>query len=128
MRSSCFLARGFARAVVALHLAYDRQTQIAVLQARLLAEHIKQYQFENAAAHTDFRRAQALAADEPSLLWLAIDVLATVTDWAVAVKSFRTLQAIARTGNALASDAAIQKLVTQVDSLDLGSAEKLALT
>ena len=43
-------------------------------------EHLEEYMFQSAAAGTDFSAARAIAAEEPSLIWLALDIIGFVAD------------------------------------------------
>jgi hypothetical protein len=51
----------------------------AAISTGIAVEHIKQYEFESAAAGTDFDQARAIT-DEPSLFWVALDVVGAILD------------------------------------------------
>jgi Domain of unknown function (DUF4157) len=51
----------------------------AAISTGVAIEHIKEYEFESAAAGTDFDQARAIA-DDPSLFWVALDVVGAVLD------------------------------------------------
>ncbi len=54
---------------------------------------IRDYQFQKAAAHTDLADAKSISAGEPSLLWVALDLLAAGMDIAAAAAAFKTAAA-----------------------------------
>jgi hypothetical protein len=56
-------------------------------------EHLQEYMLESAAGGTAFDKANAIAKDDPSLLWLALDIVAAVTDVGAAAAAFKTLKA-----------------------------------
>jgi hypothetical protein len=55
-------------------------------------EEAQQYLLQSASANTSLDRAQEISKDEPSLLWLAIDIAAAVTDLGAAKAAFTTLK------------------------------------
>lgn len=61
-----------------------------------LTAHTKEYLIQQAAAGTAFDRAKALTSIEPSLGWLALDVVAAVLDVGAAVSAFRALSGTAK--------------------------------
>ena len=65
------------------------------MNAVLTAEHFQDYLLESAAAGTDFEKARAIAAGEPSLFWLAVDIVATILDVKAATDVFRRLLPLA---------------------------------
>jgi len=68
----------------------------AGLSATLAIEHIQQYQLEKAANATDFDKARVLSSADPSLFWLALDVVLAGLDIAAAAKVFAKLAPLAR--------------------------------
>lgn len=63
-------------------------------------EHLQEYMLESAAGGTAFDKANAISRDDPSLLWLALDVVAAVTDLRAAATAFKTLKAAMETARA----------------------------
>lgn len=69
----------------------------AALSGYQAAQSLQRYQFESALASTDLnKRAYAIAAEDPSLAWLALDVTFAVVDGAAALKAMRELSPLAR--------------------------------
>jgi hypothetical protein len=62
----------------------------------LTIEHIQDYRVESTLARTDFSLAQSIAHEEPSLFWLALEIVGTVLDVGFAVHQFRMLSALRR--------------------------------
>ncbi|MCA9595084.1 MAG: DUF4157 domain-containing protein [Myxococcales bacterium] len=58
--------------------------------AQLLKD-VEDYQLESAAANTDFDKARAISAEEPSLFWLALSIVGVVFDVADAISVFGKL-------------------------------------
>jgi hypothetical protein len=54
-------------------------------------EHLQQYQLEQAMAGSDFDKARALSTEDPSLFWLAVDIVGAIADVGPAVRGARTL-------------------------------------
>ena len=57
-------------------------------------EHLQEFSLEQAASGTDFDKAKAISQDEPSMLWLALDIVAAVADIYGAAKAFKSLRAV----------------------------------
>lgn len=55
------------------------------------ATHLQEYQLERAMAGTDFDRARALSAQDPSLFWLAVDILGAMLEVGPALRGSRLL-------------------------------------
>lgn len=58
--------------------------------------HIREYQFKSAANGTDFDKARAVSGEDPSLFWLALDIVAVGIDLSAAVGVFKSLGPAAR--------------------------------
>ncbi len=85
------------------------------LDLYMLHEAYSEYQLATAATGTDFDVAKALSSVEPSLFWLAVQVVATGVSGAGAVRSFRQiLGARAAIRAASSSD----ELVSSIKALD----------
>ncbi len=56
----------------------------------------QKYDFEAAAAGTDFDKARAISQEEPSLFWLALDIVGVVTGLPKALSAFRSLLRLRR--------------------------------
>lgn len=83
------------------------------LGAPQVASEVQTYRFESAAAHTDFDRAQALAQEDPELLWLALDIAALGLDVFAAAKAFKALAPLAKAALA-APEADLVRLLPQL--------------
>ncbi len=68
----------------------------AAVSSATAYSHIQKYLMESAASGSAFARAQALSSQEPSLFWLAVDIVAAGFDMALAVKAFTALKATAK--------------------------------
>ena len=66
------------------------------LSASLAIQHAQQYQLDNAANATDFDKARVISSADPSLFWLALDVVLVGLDIAAAAKVFAKLAPLAR--------------------------------
>lgn len=62
----------------------------------LLAYQIEQYSLQEAANATDFVKAKAISNEEPSLFWLAIDIISFGLDIFAAAKVFKALRQSAK--------------------------------
>ncbi|WP_137148769.1 hypothetical protein [Mycolicibacterium sp. CR10] len=75
----------------------------AAISTYTVYEHVAEYRLESAASGTDYDKARAISEEEPSLFWLALDVVGAAIDLSAAAKAFRAVVALRRT--ALAADA-----------------------
>ncbi len=66
------------------------------LDAYLLYQSVEEYEVRGALANTDFDRARVLAHDEPSLFWLAVDILGVGIGLAGATSTFRQAARVRR--------------------------------
>jgi hypothetical protein len=81
------------------------------VSAYTVGEHLREYQFQAAAAGSDFDKARAVSGEDPSLFWLALDIIGLGLDLGAAVGVFRALAAPARAAAAAgASDDALEAL------------------
>ncbi len=101
---------------------------LSVYQA---VEGIRKYQFEMALANTDLdKRAYALAAEEPSAFWVALDVAFVFLDAHQAVGAFRALKNEARLAltatEGAEAIAAESKLLETADKLEGAAKSRLA--
>ncbi|MCP3961972.1 MAG: hypothetical protein GY719_29370 [bacterium] len=112
-----------------------------VLSAWVAVESYQEYEREIEAAGTAFDRARALSAQEPSLFWLALDIIGAIADLgglfkalraAGAFKAFRALSvpALAVSDAKTAGEAALAvedfKRVAVKTELELGDSEGFA--
>lgn len=61
---------------------------LAGASAITLYKGVREYQIEKAAAGTNFDKAKAISQQDPSLFWLALDIIGAVTDLGAAAKVF----------------------------------------
>jgi len=78
----------------------------AALSSYLAVEHLQEYQLQTAANATDFDKARVISSQDPSLFWLAIDIIGVVGDVAVAMRAFGRLAPLARAVFSAGGDAA----------------------
>ena len=98
-----------------------------------LIKDVKEYQLQLALTNTDLnRRAQAIATEEPSMFWVALDLVSFVTDGAAALKAFQALKSevraalTAREGTAAAEAATrLEKAADAVPASKPGLGRKL---
>ncbi|HYO69713.1 MAG TPA: DUF4157 domain-containing protein [Archangium sp.] len=62
----------------------------------LAVRHVREYEIQAAAHGTDFDKAQAISREDPSLFWLALDLIGAGLDIFAAGAAFRSLEAAAR--------------------------------
>ncbi len=86
-------------------------------------EHWQEYQLQMAATATDFAKAEALAKDEPSLFWLAIDIIGAGLDLGAAAMAFKALGKVMKAAQA-GDVAAALKVVQVTDSAGITGAAK----
>jgi hypothetical protein len=55
------------------------------------AQHLREFQLERAMTGTDFDRARAISTEEPSLFWLAVDIIGAALDVGPALRATRQL-------------------------------------
>lgn len=61
------------------------------LDIYLISEQIEEYQLDKAKAGTDLDKAHAVSASEPTLFWLAVDIIATAVGLGLAAKTFKEI-------------------------------------
>ncbi len=64
----------------------------AALDVHLLVDQFVEFDLQKAAAGTDMDKARAISAEDPSLFWLALNVILTGVSLGVAAKSFKQLR------------------------------------
>lgn len=73
----------------------------AGVNAAVAAEHVEEYILQDAMAGSALQKAKTLSQDEPSLLWLAVEIAGVAFDAATAVttmlKAFKSLAPLVRT-------------------------------
>jgi hypothetical protein len=69
----------------------------AALSTYSVVQHYQEYALAAAASDTDFAKARAISQDQPSLFWLALDVVGAGLDLGAALAAFRALAPAART-------------------------------
>ena len=67
----------------------------AVLSGAQAIQHIVDYDVKKAARGTNLDIAQAISSEDPSLIWLALDIVGAVLDIAAATKAFRAISGAA---------------------------------
>nr|WP_052741139.1 DUF4157 domain-containing protein [Mycobacterium sp. UM_NZ2] len=85
---------------------------VAGVSGYLAFQHALDYNMAAAAAKTDFDKARAISQDEPSLFWLALDIVGAALDLGAAAKAFKAAVGVRRTvlAKEVLDDAAIKEL------------------
>lgn len=86
----------------------------AVFEVSLVADEIEEYSVQKAMAGTDMDKARALAAAEPSLFWLALDIVSTAVGLGAAAKSFEHVARARRLALAAADAAHLDKALAAI--------------
>ena len=94
---------------------------VSIYQA---AEHVEEFQAQQAAVGTAFDRARALSANEPSLFWLAVDIIGAVVDVTGVARAGTTALRAARTAESslFRSLSANQELRPVLEAVSAGTA------
>jgi len=101
------------------------------------AAHLHDYILDSAANGTDFDKARAVSQDDPSLFWLALDIVSAALDIHAAADAFRTLSTTARAAMAARraahdaagiaeAESAAAKLSQDAEKLHAGLGERVA--
>ncbi|HWK88697.1 MAG TPA: DUF4157 domain-containing protein, partial [Longimicrobium sp.] len=110
----------------------------AGVSSYIAVEHLREYQLQAAANGTDFDKAQAISLEEPSLFWLALDIVGAGLDVVAAGAAFRALRTLAReaiaarraaaAGGAVpaGADDAVRRLTEEAERLAPGSGRRIA--
>ncbi len=69
----------------------------AGLSVKQFADSLEQYNIGTAAAGTAINSAAVISSDDPSLLWLAVDLAGAVIDAGAALKAFRSIATAVKT-------------------------------
>ena len=93
----------------------------AALSVKQFADSLDQYNMGKAAAGSAINSAAAIASEEPSLLWLAVDLAGACIDAGVALKAFRTVATTIKTAKAAGE---VEKVI-QVAVADIGTSGKM---
>ena len=93
----------------------------AALSVKQFADSLEQYNMGKAAAGSAINSAAAIASEEPSLLWLAVDLAGACIDAGAALKAFRTVATTIKTAKAAGE---VEKVI-QVAVADMGATGKM---
>lgn len=74
------------------------------VNAAVAYQHTKEYMMQSALAGSSLRKASALSHEEPSLFWLAVEIVGVAVDAATLVQTFRALSPLARAAATAAKD------------------------
>jgi hypothetical protein len=113
---------GFGAAVVAGTAAVAG----AGLSTYMAVEHLQEYQLEKAKGGTDFDKARALSQEDPSLFWLALDIVGAVADVKAAITAFKELSIVARAALQARRSATTAEQIARVEGRELGDLRKAA--
>ena len=72
------------------------------LSSYIAFESFEDFQLRSAASGSDFDKAHSVSMDEPSLFWLAMDIIAVGLDLSAARNVFRAVRAVSRDVEAMA--------------------------
>jgi hypothetical protein len=107
-----------------------------VLEAGLMAftayQATEKYRFELAASGTDFDKAKAISEEEPSLFWLALEIIGAVVALPKGLSAFRRLVGLRRmaiaakaAGDLSEAESLLTKIEKEGDELGRGVGSKL---
>jgi hypothetical protein len=92
----------------------------AGVNTAMAVKHVQEYLLQKAMANTAFNRADAISQEEPSLFWVAVDIVAIIPDLGDALRAFRGLSRAIRTarqarlaGEAIEAENAIRAVARQ---------------
>jgi uncharacterized protein DUF4157 len=98
----------------------------AVISVNQAFKHLQEYQLQKAATGTHFDKAQAISSQEPSLFWLAFDIVAAVADVGGAFKAFRAFARFRKQAAAGGVTPGMRSdLLREVDNLPADEAARL---
>jgi hypothetical protein len=102
----------------------------AGLSSYIAVEHLRQYMLDSAASGTDFDRARAVSSADPSLFWLALDIVGAVADIHGAMAAFRALRGIVHEALALRAagpevEAAIEAAARRAEEMHPGLGDRV---
>jgi len=80
----------------------------AAVNVGLAAKHTIDYIYEDSLAGSDLRRAQALSASDPSLFWLAVEIVGAAVDVGTAVAAMKALGPLAKAAQLAKGKAAVE--------------------
>ncbi len=69
----------------------------AGVNAAVAVRNVQNYLMEDALANTSFDRAEAISQEEPSLFWVAVDIVAIIPELGDALRAFRGISRAVRT-------------------------------
>ncbi|MEO7719676.1 MAG: DUF4157 domain-containing protein [Capsulimonas sp.] len=114
-----FATAGTATAVVAT-------AGSATLSTAQAANSLGNYSLAQAEAGTDFEKARAISQEDPSLIWLALDIVAAILDVKAAAASFKALAPAIREAIAAGKTPEwMQKLGAMLEKHGAGLKEKI---
>ncbi|MCW3059277.1 MAG: hypothetical protein JWQ02_1098, partial [Capsulimonas sp.] len=114
-----FATAGTATAVVAT-------AGSAVVSTAQAANSLSNYALAQAEAGTDFEKARAISQEDPSLIWLALDIVAAILDVKAAASSFKALAPAIREAIAAGKTPEwMQKLGAMLEKHGAGLKEKI---
>jgi hypothetical protein len=102
----------------------------AGLSGYFAVDHLRQYMLDSAASGTDFDRARAISSADPSLFWLALDIVGAVADIHGAMSAFRALSGAVRETLALRAagpevEAAIEAAARRAEDMHPGLGDRV---
>jgi hypothetical protein len=96
----------------------------AGLGAYVTAHDLDEYIVQSAASRTDFDKALAVSQADPSLLWLAVEIIGTALDLGAATKALQGISSLKRAVVA-GEEGAVQALEAEARKLGPGLAERV---
>lgn len=88
----------------------------AGLSTYFAVEHLRQYALESAASGTDFDKARAVSNADPSLFWLAVDIIGAGLDIHGAAAAFHALSGTVREALAARRAATTEEKIAQANA------------
>jgi hypothetical protein len=96
----------------------------AGLGAYVTAHDVEEYIVESAASGTDFDKALAISQEDPSLFWLAVEVVGTVLDLGAAANTLRGISTLKR-AVVVGEEGAVKALEAEASKLGPRVAERV---
>jgi hypothetical protein len=98
----------------------------AGLAVYVAVEHLQEYQLEKAKGGTDFERARALSQEDPSLFWLALDIVGAVLEVKTMLAAFKALAPTARAAVAARRAATSAEQIARAEGKELAELREAA--
>ena len=85
------------------------------VNAALAAKHTMDYLLDKAVAGSDMVRAQALSQDDPSFVWLAIEIIGVGLDGAAAVSAMRAMRPVVKAAEIASKEGKVASAIKSIE-------------